>query len=573
MWWRIAAAYAGTVPPADPPDVVFGTDEYAIGAPFVPQDGSWVGVYESDRSLVLRDLDTRRERLRLEAGAGAHFGPVAPSPDGAWLLLTEWTQPVGFRGLIRLVDARSGEERATLPLVGLTAVAPDGSGAVVLDPLSGHATWIRSTGESAEVPAFVSAVRLALSPGSASIAVATEAREHEDRVVTLVDTATGAVTPVPALTGAMDLAFAADGRLGAVTAGDRLVVWEPGRERPVLRRRIDPPLDRLWFGPDGTVYTLGEDDAVIGWGPDGRKVGPYVAPGALEPERLGFPSGKLVAAAPTGVAVWDASTRAVVDLSAALRADEIAFSQDGTELHTAYRGRHHEVHTFADGQRRSVDGAIRCARLLADAAEARDCARVYARLHAADRRVDPDEVQPIGHHRYFVPRDDGFLIVGVTTTDTPYPGLSNAWAAPNGRFALIELRDKGVELLDLQTGRSTRSSCRSIDAVRWSDDASVVVVATARGLSVLHTDAPEHELLLQRNRRFAVSPDGAWVAASSPGGIEVFDSRTGQLAQSLSHGGVSNSLGALAFSPDGEKLVSANCCTVRVHTLAPRPLP
>src|SRR6185503_1091414 len=115
--------------------------------------------------------------------------------------------------------------------------------------------------------------------------------------------------------------------------------------------------DAVWFGPDGTVYSLDEDDAVVGWDAAGAQRGPYLGPGAITPAALGFGAGELVAVGPGrggGVAAaWNLATRELVALPGPIAAEGLAFSPDGLVVH-AYSKYVHETYTLADKKRASL---------------------------------------------------------------------------------------------------------------------------------------------------------------------------------------------------------------------------
>lgn len=568
-WW-IEVSMARRPPPAAPDDRILGDNVLFPHDLVMAGDGSWFAEQTAEE-IVLRDPRTFEPGLRLELRFGTQFGWMAAAADGSWLLVTEW-KPDVRRAVLRIVDARSGEDRVTRDVAHISAVggAPDGSGAVVVEEYDRAVVLDPHTGASTEVQAPTNTVVAVLSPRSEVFAVVRVEPQSLRREVAQVDVVSGATTWIPELAGAVNLAFAPDGRLGAIVGG-ALVVWEAERGRASVlggSRREDPRWDGLWFAPDGSAYTVGTDGALVGWTATGRPLGPYLAPGALRADTVGFFDGQVaIAASHNGIAAWDTDTGALLPLPSPIFADRLVFSSDGALLHTSKAGRHHEVYTVEDGVRRAVGGSLDCGALVADEARARQCARIYRRMSWWRPETEPHQVQPIGDRGFLVLRSTGYEVVGPHSFGGTLLGAFRAYAAPDGRFAVIESHLFPPVLVDLQTGRRTELGSGDVGGVTWAEDGSLLALRLRRAVSLRRPEAPGTEVLLQDADQIAISADGTQVATASERGIEVADARTGRVVQVLSHDGTWGPVTALAFTPDGAHLASAANGTVRIHVL------
>jgi len=96
-------------------------------------------------------------------------------------------------------------------------------------------------------------------------------------------------------------------------------------------------------------------------------------------------------------------------------------------------------------------------------------------------------------------------------------------------------------------------------SIAQSRDGRVLASAQFQGAVVRHADQPERLTALGPHadvRFVAVSPEGQWVATAGwghPGGVKVWEARTGKLEKDFSELGV---LCQVVFSPDGKRLLT-----------------
>jgi WD40 repeat protein/predicted Ser/Thr protein kinase len=188
--------------------------------------GDWAG----DNTVGVWDADFR-SGLPVLRGHTSYVYPVAYSPDGRWIASGGWDKK------IRLWDAATGEECATLPHPGIVAAlafTPDGTRLVSGGDLGGELlVWDASTGQiQGRVASGKSVRHLAVSPDGARIASGSFDPKGDWRI-SISDVATGGTQPGDR--PGVPFAFSPDGKWLACRdgPGKTVVLWDAHTFRPV----------------------------------------------------------------------------------------------------------------------------------------------------------------------------------------------------------------------------------------------------------------------------------------------------------------------------------------------------
>ncbi|MGP4114415.1 nSTAND1 domain-containing NTPase [Streptomyces sp. 4N509B] len=480
-------------------------------------------------------------RRRL-AGKGSAVESVAFSPDGA-------TLAVGFGdGAVWLVDAATGRH-TVLRAAGVEdwvdelEFSPDGATLVTLTASDGLVeAWNVRSGRSRTLfatPRLVTS--LAFSPDGSTLALGSS-----DGPVRLVDAATG--EPSGDLTGhatsVVDLVFGPGGRMLASVATDgELRLWDRDAATDDARHVLAP---RDGEG-DGDVTS-------IAFSPDGTTVATGVADGTA----------RLVDAG-SGAALH------TVRVSPGGGVAAVGFSSDGDTLATAGEDGVVRLWDVAPGEapRRTLPGegpgeapgeAPELSRTLPGHG-----APVTGLAFGSDGTTlatgDADGVVRLWDTGAGLPRR---LLTGGTAdgdTSGDATGGDPTDADTNG-----DLTDGASGAVGGPGGQGSATV-----VLAFSHDGTTLAAGDENGTVRVWTTAgePRRELVLDRVTSLAFAPDGATLAVGGlEGEVELWDLDTGRLRERLRHH--SGWIDALAFTPDGTRLVSANNSdgTVRVFDTA-----
>jgi WD40 repeat protein len=194
--------------------------------------------------------------------------PVAYSPDGRWIASGGWDKK------IRLWDAATGEECATLPHPGVVealAFTPDSLRLVSGDDDGNLLVWDVSTGHiQGRLPSGKSVRSLALSPDGTRVA----AGNYDPKAgwtMTISEVATG--QEIGTAEG-VPFAFSPDGKwLAGRDAGEKnVVLWDAQTFRPVASLQGHTgTINAIAFHPDGRRFVSASSDRTLRlWDTEGR---------------------------------------------------------------------------------------------------------------------------------------------------------------------------------------------------------------------------------------------------------------------------------------------------------------
>src|SRR5690349_13959428 len=329
----------------------------------VAGNGAWFAYATADETVVVRDaqtFDVIRE-IKPPDGDDHVCHAVSGSPDGAYVLIVECERSQLW-GTVEIVDVKTGAVVRTIEAHTLNRgpeLTPDNKYAWIVDRRGDlfRATILdMATGDVRRMDMPDDAKAFALAPDGKTLAVSTYGDRpgyHWMETLEVPSSAPITHTRIKGY-GASALAFSPDGTriAGAGFLSGTVTEWDAASGNELTARQArTAQLDAVWYGPDATVYSLDDDDAVIGWDAAGGARGPYLGPGAIVPGALGFGAGTIVAVgAGRGggvVASWTQATRELAALPGPVAADALAFSADGLVVH-AYRKNVHEAYTIAD---------------------------------------------------------------------------------------------------------------------------------------------------------------------------------------------------------------------------------
>lgn len=344
--------------------------------------------------------------------------------------------------------------------------------------------------------------------GDAKAADATRAAirvSHEKiRGRTQVDSVT-AVSQVGHANSPGAVTFSADSRLFATGGDDGAVVWDVASGSEI--RRFPGGGQAVAFSPDGRWLAVANHTHVAVWEVgSGREL--YRIVGHEKSIRaVAFsPNGKYVATASDDntARIWDAAT------GAQLR----AFSEPDAVTHVAFPSNERIVTANRDGNAR-----------IWDAAES----KLVHRL--------------VGHKG----------------------GLVSVAASSNGTRVLTGGSDGTYRVWDADTGKELgketfRDSINGLVTVAWSANAKWIAAAcdaVVQGVPV-GSDSERGFQFKRSGRMFepqviALSPDGKWLAAVDTPGVRMMEIATRHQPRDVA--GLSSSVNAVAFSPDGRSLL------------------
>jgi WD40 repeat protein len=144
--------------------------------------------------------------------------------------------------------------------------------------------------------------------------------------------------------------------------------------------------------------------------------------------------------------------------------------------------------------------------------------------------------------------------------------------SPDGALLATAADDAAVKIWEVASGEIHRELAGFSDAVysvAFSPDGQYLASATEERLQVWETRTGREALSIEANALFvAFSPDGQQLAASTGSAVTLWEARTGREQLTLS--GHTTWVQSLAFSPDGEQLLTASLDgTARLWDITP----
>jgi WD40 repeat protein/serine/threonine protein kinase len=533
--------------------VTFTGHKTSVAAIAFSPDGKRVVSAGGDEKVKIWDASTGEELLALDDHGHGHTS-VAFSPDGKHVVAGN------DHGMIKIWDAATGREVGPLHAGGVTSLAysPDGKRLAAANSTGGLSVLnVRDGKEVFSIRAHLGWIYgVAFSPNSKW--VATGSGFGED-AVKIWDAATGEEIRVIRghEGGVHGVAFSPDGRQIVSASGASVKVWDitsdqeariiaGGAGWPTWRLAIHSqsnllastrwgPSPQLWSvrtgkpgaelkQADGTAYRGTDYGEVVyeAFSSDGRRVAAALRMSNARPKNA-RPQDDAIQ-----VRVWDVQTgrqlRALDGLT--FWVNSMAFSADGNRI-AAVRGKWDEKATLA----------------VWDIATGREVVR---------RAVPARD----GGALAFCP-DAQHLATGVWTYDQKRKQGRHEvkiWNVSTGE-EIITLRghESDIKRLEYSADGRLLASAGADGTVRvWN-------AASGRPIVVLRSHAPSHELTC-----LCFSPDGRRLATASgipnlpeqPREIHVWDVAVGR--ETLILAGHKAQLASLAFTPDGQRLISAD---------------
>jgi uncharacterized delta-60 repeat protein len=523
-------------------------DEDVTDVAFSP-DGRYVVSGSRDTTARVWEATSGREVARMTHDSSVF--DVAFSPDGRFVVS-------GSRdGTARVWEAASGREVARLThddWVSAVAFSPDGR-FVVSGSRDGTArVWEAASGrEVARLTHGDRVFDVAFSPDGRY--VVSGSRDGTARVW---EAATGReVARLPHDGGVFDVAFSPDGRF--VVSGSRdgtARVWEAASGREVARLTHGDRVFDVAFSPDGRYVVSGSSDgtAWVWEVTSGHEVARLTHDRGVTAVAFS-PDGRLVVSGSwdNTVRVWEAASGREI---ARLTHDDrvviaVAFSPDGRYV---------------------VSGSRDTTARVWEAASGREVARL-----THDRWVTAVAFSPDG--RYVVSGSEdttarvweaasGREVARMTHDDW----VSAVAFSPDGRLVVSGSWDTTARVWEAASGREVARLTHDgdVSAVAFSPDGRYVVSGSWDGTARVWEATSGREVARLTHDDWvtavAFSPDGRYVVSGGcdkrdenyrciEGTARVWEAATGREVARMTHG---DEAGAVAFSPDGQYVVSAS---------------